>query len=178
MTNLNSFAEKIKDRLAVANREPHWSADQAVQYMAQVTDRRRQFEELAIRICDTILLPRLNVLVSCFSNAKLSNNEPKGHCSCWFGYCERFPATVRVALALEHDVRFETIALTYEVSMMPLFIKPTSTIDLHYPPTSRTRKRSLHGLKFGCWNLSMRTYKLIVAPMILLRTLWLIQFVE
>jgi YHS domain-containing protein len=63
------------------------------------------------------------MLAGYFSNASLSKDEPPGRCSCWFGYCERFPASTKVAFAVEHDVRFENVAVCLEVSMMPVFIK-------------------------------------------------------
>ncbi len=123
MTDLGDFAERVEEQLLRTNREPLWAPDEAEHYMAQVNVRRQLFEEIARRLNDTVIQPRLEILAGNFSNASLSTNEPVGRCHCWFGYCERFPASTRVAFSVEHDIRLEKLAVCYEASMIPLFIQ-------------------------------------------------------
>ena len=123
MSDLIGFSRRVEGRLADANRQPHWEPDEAARYMAEVGTRRERFEKHAARLNEMIVQPRLETLASYFVNASLTKNEPAGHCSCWFGYSERFPASTKVAFAIEHDVRFEKIALSYEAWMVPVFIK-------------------------------------------------------
>lgn len=123
MSGLVEFAKRIKEQLTSANREPHWAPGEADRYMADVCDRRRRFEELAAQLNETVIQPRLEMMASYFVNANLSAEELAGHCECWFGYCERFPSSTKLAFAVEHNVKYERLAICYEVSMMPLFIR-------------------------------------------------------
>lgn len=123
MSDLIEFSKRLKDQLTRVNREPHWEPDEADRYMAEVAERRAQFERLASRLSETVIQPCLETLAAYFTNASVKKDEPAGQCSCWFGYCERFPASTKVAFAVEHDIRFEKVAVCYEASMMPVFIK-------------------------------------------------------
>ena len=123
MSNLVEFAKHIKERLTAANCEPHWSLGEAERYMEEISKRRHRFEKVAATLNIDKIQPRLASLASFFVNANLTQDLPVGHCECWFGYCERFPSSTKIAFAVEHDVRYEKIAVCYEVSMMPLFIR-------------------------------------------------------
>ncbi len=123
MSDLVAFSKRVKEQLAHASREPHWQPDEANRYMADVAERRRRFEEIAVRLSNTVIQPRLEILAGYFPNASLSRDEPSGCCACWFGYCERFPASTKVSFAIEHDIRFDKVVVRFDASMMPMFIK-------------------------------------------------------
>lgn len=123
MSDLVDFAKRLEEQLTSVRREPHWEPDEAERYMTAVAGRREKFDSLATRVIEAVIQPRLETLASYFSNASLSRDEPAGRCSCWFGYCERFPASTQVAFAMEHDVRLEKVAVCFDASMMPVFIK-------------------------------------------------------
>ncbi len=133
MADLIEFATRVKERLTTSNREPHWGPGDAEKHMALVGGRRERFEEMASRMNDAVIQPRLETIASYFSNACLTKDEPAGHCSCWFGYCERFPASTKVSFVVGHDVHFEHVALCYEASMMPVFIKLNERDKLTLP---------------------------------------------
>ena len=117
------FAKKIDELLSHSTREPHWDQDEARRYMIEVSDRRSRFESIASRICDEIIGPLVQTVAARFPNATLSKYEPAGRIVCWFGYCERFPASTRIVFSAEHDVRFEKVYICFEASMSPPFIK-------------------------------------------------------
>lgn len=123
MNDLVHFAKRIKAQLAKANREPHWEPGEAERYMAEFGTRRERFEQLTLELTDGVIRPRLETLAGYFPNTNFPTREPARHCSCWFGYCERFPVTAKIAFSIEHDVRFEKVAVCYEASMIPVFIK-------------------------------------------------------
>lgn len=123
MSDLVGFSNHVKEQLASANREPYWEPGEADRYMADADLRHHRFDELTVRLNDTVIQPRLEIVASHFANASLTTGEPPGHCVCWFGYCERFPASAKVAIAVEHDIRFERVAVCYDSSMMPAFFK-------------------------------------------------------
>ena len=123
MNDLVEFAKRVEDQLKGASDEPHWGPGEADHYMADIAVRRSRYENIAEQLNGTVIQPRLETLASYFTNANPTKDEPVGLCQCWFGYCERFPASTKVAFVVEHDVRFEKVAVCYDVSMMPLFIR-------------------------------------------------------
>lgn len=123
MSALAEFEQRVAMQLASADREPFWSPEDAQRYMAEVSGRRDRFQEVARRLVDTIIRPRLETLAGHFTNASLTRDESAGHVACRFGYCERFPASTRVEFMVEHDTHFEKLATVYDVWMMPLFAK-------------------------------------------------------
>jgi YHS domain-containing protein len=123
MISLRDFNQQIQARLATANREPYWSPTDAERYMADAFTRRQQFEQVARRLIESVIQPRLETLASHFTNASLVKDVRAGHAACRFGYCERFPASTRVEFMIEHDARFERLSIVYDVWMMPLFVR-------------------------------------------------------
>ncbi len=123
MGDLVEFANQVKQKMAIANRPPYWSNEEADQYMTASTARREQFQQKASTIQDSIIKPRLDTIAAFFDNASMANEEPNSHSSCWFGYCDRFPVTAKLAFEVQHDIRFEKLAVTYEAWVMPVFIK-------------------------------------------------------
>lgn len=127
MADLERFSQDLAARLAAAQREPSWEPSEATQYMAELEPRRRRFEDIARRLILTLIRPRLEVLAKFFANSKLDSGEHVDRCACWFGYCNRFPASTKVEITAEHDERIERLVLRYELYMMPASIK----LDAH-----------------------------------------------
>lgn len=123
MSDINEFQVRLNHRIEQARREPRWSLDAATKYMADFEGRRSLFESIASELISTVIKPRIAMLASQFSNACLVTDSPFNHVAYWFGYCEQFPACTSLAFAVEHDVSLDTISVTCEVSMMPMFIK-------------------------------------------------------
>ena len=106
MSDLIDFARRLEIQLAHADRQPHWEPGEADRYMNEVGMRRKRFQQVASQLNNTVVQSRLETLASYFANAKLLDNEPIGNCSCWFGYCERFPASTKVAFSIQHPCSF------------------------------------------------------------------------
>jgi YHS domain-containing protein len=120
---MEEFSRQIEARLAAARREPHWRPAETAQFMAELEPRRRQFEEIAPRLVNAIIRPRLQAVASHFPNAAPDKADRSDRSAYWFGYCERFPADTRVEIAVEHDERIENIVVRYELYIMPVFLK-------------------------------------------------------
>jgi YHS domain-containing protein len=133
MGDLAEFTKRVQERLRGAGREPHWTPEEAERYMTAVSARRERFEQLATRLTESVIRPRLETLAGSFPNADLATREPPGRASCWFGYCERFPASTKVSFAVEHDVQLEKVSVCYEATMMPVFIKLNERDKLTVP---------------------------------------------
>ncbi|MCA9248965.1 MAG: YHS domain-containing protein [Planctomycetales bacterium] len=122
MGDLKDFANRLEATLARADRVPHWPVEEMERYMAGVRSRRQRFEQLGSEFSETVIRPRLECVASQFSNAGPVQIDPSGVCLCWFGFCERFPASTKVEFAMEHDVRFEKLIVVCKMYMMPDFV--------------------------------------------------------
>jgi YHS domain-containing protein len=136
MADLEQFSRAIESRLAQTRREPDWEVAEVARFMAQFEPRRRAFEEIAPRLVQTIIRPRIEALASYFPNAALDASKRLDRCACWFGYCERFPAETKVEIAVEHDERIESLVLHYQLSIIPVFIKFDADDKLTVPLAS------------------------------------------
>ena len=123
MGGLVEFANQVKQKLAIANRPPCWSQEEADQYMTASMARREQYQQKASSIQGTIIKPRLDTIAAFLGNASMIKDELACHSSCWFGYCDRFPVTAKIAFEVQHDIRFEKLSVAYEAWVMPVFIK-------------------------------------------------------
>lgn len=133
MGDLSAFENQLQQQLSHADCEPHWTRDESDRYMSEVGERRQRFEQTTARLCEEIIGPRLKAFAKHFDNASLGKRQPVGRRTCWLSYCERFPATTQVEFTVEHDARYEKVAVCYETHMMPTFIK----FDEHDRMTSR-----------------------------------------
>ncbi len=122
MSDIDAFRNRLESRIATARKESHWSADESNDYMVSLAPKRARFEKLVAHWIESIIRPRVTLLANHFG-AQPTDKAPPERCSCWFHYNERFPATTKVEFAVGHDVRFENVVVTCEMSMMPVFIK-------------------------------------------------------
>lgn len=123
MSDLASFARRIQAVLSAAECESAWQPGEAENYMKEIAGRRARFETLATHLVMQVLQPRLETLASYFANASSTIHDGPNRCSCWFEYCDRFPSSTKVSLAVEHDIRIDNLLVCYEASMVPVFIK-------------------------------------------------------
>lgn len=123
MNDLLTFRRNIERRLNTDRRESHWEPAEAARYMAEVADRRARYTAHASHILTNIARPRLSILAGFFANAGAENQDFADRCTLLLGYSERFPASTRIAVGVEHDVRFENFWVGYEASIIPQFTK-------------------------------------------------------
>lgn len=123
MVDLVTFVKRVQEVLCDECREPHWTPQEAEKYMADYEARRQRFEELAQHLNMTIVRPRLETVASFFVNARLQQEERRNRSSCWFAFCQRFPAAAELEFAIEHDVRFDKLIVHTQTRMMPVFVR-------------------------------------------------------
>lgn len=133
MADLVTFAKHVEDVLRDADRVPHWTPQAAEKYMAEYGARRQRFEELAQRLNLNLIRPRLETLASFFANASVQQQEPPNRSSCWFEFCDRFPATAQVEFVVEHDERFERLFVRTRTYVMPVFVRFSEQDNLPLP---------------------------------------------
>lgn len=128
-----SFAEKIEARLAESRHEPRWEPADFERYMSTFIPRREEYERQAARLISDVVRPRLETLASYFVNASLANVEPGDRCGCWFGYSERFPVSVKIEFAIDHDREIEHVLVAYTCNINPSYLRYDSQDRLTMP---------------------------------------------
>ncbi len=121
--DLVEFANQVDALLSNSNREPNWDPEEARRYISEIADRRSRFEPIALRLYGVVLTPLVESFAKRFPNASISKDDHSKRCTCWLGYCERFPVSTKIGFAIEHDVRFEKLFVCFDASMSPPFIK-------------------------------------------------------
>lgn len=133
MVALESFSRQIEARLSAARRESDWQPVEIALFMAQLGPRRQRFEELAPRLIQQVIRPRVETLAPYFPNAKLGRGDHQHRSTCWFGYCDRFPAHTKIEFVVEHDEQIQDLILRYELYMLPVFLKFDAHDKLNVP---------------------------------------------
>jgi YHS domain-containing protein len=121
-SDLIALNNRIRQLLSEQQWQSRWPPENVQRYMAEFKTRSKQFEQTAERLIEQIVRPRLETIAGYFPNAGLSEREPLRRCNCWFGYCERFPASAQIAFSFEHDVSWRRAYLRYEAHLMPCFV--------------------------------------------------------
>jgi YHS domain-containing protein len=122
MSDLATFTEHLQDVLRDAYRIPHWTPEEAEKYMAEYGARRHRFEQLAHDLNQDVVSPRLEMVASFFANTRMQDELPSNRSSCWFEFCQRFPAVAQLDFAIEHDIRFEKLIIHMRTRIMPAIV--------------------------------------------------------
>lgn len=134
MSDLMTFADRVQSVLHDTSRMPHWTPEEARLYMADYRLRRQRFQELAQRLNRTIINPRLETIASYFANSSMHQVPPtENRSSCWFEFCERFPAVTQIEFTVEHDVAFKNLIIYTQTRMMPAFLRFNEQDKLSLP---------------------------------------------
>src|SRR6266540_3853075 len=85
--------------------------------------RHATFAETARRLTADIVRPRVEKLVTFFDNARLCEDTglERDRCGCSFSHSPRFPATVHLDFSVGHDEQIETLILSCDLDILPVF---------------------------------------------------------
>jgi len=133
MSELATFTEHVQDVLRDAYRVPHWTPEEAEEYMDGYGVRRQRFEQLADHLNREIIRPRLEMVTSYLANAIMQDETSPHRSVCWFEFCQRFPTVAQLEFAIEHDVRFEKLIVQTHIHMMPVFVRYNEQDNLTLP---------------------------------------------
>lgn len=121
--DLEQFRREVQQRITAANVEPKWTAEAVAKYMVQLAPRRKRFVEIARRLVDTVIEPRMAVVAESFANSRADRNAHTDRSVRWFEYCDRYPVTTRLEIGVAHDEKVELLQLRYELDLIPTFFK-------------------------------------------------------
>lgn len=142
MSDLTEFQQRIEEQLNAALDEKRRCQSEREQRQIDLDLRIEQFRVLATRMIDEIVRPRVAAMAAKFENAALvpPSQTPSHVVSCRLAHCDRFPATTKLTFALFHDSSVESLGITFDLEILPVFIKyeghdqkfiPLSTLDEH-----------------------------------------------
>jgi YHS domain-containing protein len=124
MSDLNKLEQWIKDKLAVTEQRRRLKENHLQKLMVDFEQGHQQFVAAADRLVETVLGPALRKLTDCFGNAELEcDSNGRHHCVCTFHHSDRFPAHVKLELAVSRDGQCETLLLLYDVEILPVFFQ-------------------------------------------------------
>src|SRR5262249_28945731 len=73
-------------------------------------------------LMQNVIRPRMEKLKTLFDNARMPEARNSRHgCCCQFEHTPRFPATATLELGVTRDGEVKTVALQYELEILPVF---------------------------------------------------------
>ena len=134
MEKVNSFAERISNRL---EQHRHELADKQLQLdgrMKELLDQKERLATIAKRKIDSIILPRMEELALHFDNAKVValHTDSDYNCLCEFSHTPQFPATVRFDIAILPGEN-ESFTIRYNLNIFPVLMEYKRNYEEVFP---------------------------------------------
>jgi YHS domain-containing protein len=135
MPSPEQLSQRIGAEFQAARRRIEELQERAAQEAESIGDRYERFEELRARICDEILPPRIESLVQHFENVEQIPHRHRlgGDLVLSFAHTPECPAKVELKLSVTHDERIEHLIVTYDLKILPVFIKFDPHATLEFP---------------------------------------------
>ena len=124
MEKVNRLSERILDRF---EQHKHDLADKQHQLdgrMKELLEQRERLAAVAKHKIETVILPRVEELVRHFDNSKVEvlHTDADYDCICEFTHTPRFPATVRLGIALLPGNN-ESLTARYDLNILPMLME-------------------------------------------------------
>jgi YHS domain-containing protein len=122
MTNLTDFERKIEERRSLNEERRTLQRNHQQQQMAEAEARHQRYTELADRLMQDVIRPRMEKLAASFDNARISETRSSRHTSCCqFEHTVRFPATASLEIGVTRDGEIKTVVLESQMEILPVF---------------------------------------------------------
>lgn len=134
MEKVNRLAERIISRF---EQHKHDLADKQKQLDSRMKELLEQRERLAA-VCkhkiETVILPRMEEIARHFDNAKVEvlHTDADYNCVCKFAHTPRFPATVRLGIALLPGNN-ESLTARYDLNILPVLMEYNRNVEEIFP---------------------------------------------
>lgn len=122
MTAIEEFRSRLQGLLKTAEQAGSEASSEPAK-MSELLDRFHRYESVVGRLLEEVVRPRVEVTASFFGNASPQRRVPHGHCIWWFGYCERYPASVKLDFSCCHDEEIRHLYVVQELAMVPSYIR-------------------------------------------------------
>lgn len=125
-----SLTERIRNRFELHQREIADNQRQLDEKMKEMLDQRERYAAVAKNAIESVVKPRMKELATNFENAQVEMlvTDMECICACEFAHTPRFPATVRLAIALSAG-ETENITARYDLSIFPILMDFTRNTE-------------------------------------------------
>ena len=125
MNETSSLEQQIREKLAVVEAKRRDRQAALMGEMEQRQQRVEQFNTTARRWMETVIVPHMERLATCFENAKLRPSDANRpfRCLCAFDHTAQFPATTTLELAVFPDLSLEGGVVAYAVEILPILFQ-------------------------------------------------------
>ncbi len=90
-------------------------------------ERLAAYSSNVVKIIDSIIRPRMEILADYFDNASITLTDPKqaakSQCNSVFEITPQFPASVSFGFSIFPDVEIETMYIVCNLEILPVFVK-------------------------------------------------------
>jgi YHS domain-containing protein len=122
MSELEAFEQRIKERLTSSEEGRRLRQLDLERRMLEFESRHHEYTAVANCLMAQVICPRMQKLAAHFTNASFPESCQGRHlCLCSLEKTDRFPANVRVELAISHDGAYATVQVEYKLQIIPVF---------------------------------------------------------
>jgi Cu+-exporting ATPase len=119
---LEVLEQQIRQRLAASEERRRVEADELRRGMNELETRAARYTQVADRLMQEAIRPRLEKLAGFFDNAQVPAGSGGRHtCGYQFDRTHRFPAQATLRLSITRDGQARMVELCYDVTIVPAF---------------------------------------------------------
>jgi len=134
MEKVSRLAERILSRLEQHEHDHAEEQQQLDSHMKELLDQRERLASVAKHKIETVILPRMKELSRHFDNSKvdLLHTDADFNCICELVHTPRFPATVKLGIALLPE-KNDTLTARYDLSIFPVLMEFNRNSEEAFP---------------------------------------------
>ena len=134
MKEVNRLSERIYNRFEQHKLELADKQQQLDSNMKELLEQRERLAAIAKSKIETIILPRMEELARHFDNSKIEvlHTDSDYNCLCVFNHTPRFPATVKLLIALLPG-KDEHLTARYDLNIFPVLMEFNGNSEEIFP---------------------------------------------
>lgn len=134
MKQVSRLAERILNRFEQHEHDLANKQQQIDSRMKELLEQRERLASVAKHKIETVILPRMEELSNHFDNSKVEilHTDADFNCICEFVHTPRFPATVRLGIALLPGIN-DALTARYDLSIFPVLMEFNRNSEEAFP---------------------------------------------
>lgn len=134
MEKVSRLTERIMSRFEQHKHDLDDKQQQLDSQMKELLDQRERMATVAKHKIETVILPRMKELSSHFANSKVEvlHTDADFNCICEFAHTPRFPATVKLGIALLPG-KNDALVARYDLSIFPVLMEFNRNTEEVFP---------------------------------------------
>jgi YHS domain-containing protein len=120
MASLDELDRRLREQFAASEERRHTEHEQRRQRLRELEERLGRYTNLADRLVNEIIRPRVGRLAGYFENAHPFQDRNSRHgCAYVFERTPRFPATATLEMGVTRDGQAQTLEVYHEMTVVP-----------------------------------------------------------